>query len=190
MPTVVLNLTQKISAIIRPLRQSLPSERSLRSAHRLSAEPRSKTNTCGPMSTRKGQAASVTLLRREQLRSASAPARCGGSLRERADRVVRPYRAFRTASGERFSVRRRRADEGVSGIRRVRSNEPPVTADEIVCGYQRIFAPTVQFEKLEIHTVFLRFSNFHLRQNLSLITLANLIIGYSDGKIRRWIIRV
>ena len=71
-PTVVLNLTQKISAIIRPLRQSLPSERSLRSAHRLSAEPRSKTNTCGPMSTRKGQAASVTLLRREQLRSASA----------------------------------------------------------------------------------------------------------------------
>ena len=73
MPTVVLNLTQKISAIIRPLRQSLPSERSLRSAHRLSAEPRSKTNTCGPMSTRKGQAASVTLLRREQLRSASAP---------------------------------------------------------------------------------------------------------------------
>ena len=27
----------------------------------------------GPMSTRKGQAASVTLLRREQLRSASAP---------------------------------------------------------------------------------------------------------------------
>ena len=73
MPTVVLNLTQKISAIIRPLRQSLPSERSLCSAHRLSAEPRSKTNTCGPMSTRKGQAASVTLLRREQLRSASAP---------------------------------------------------------------------------------------------------------------------
>jgi len=52
------------------------------------------------------------------------------------------------------------------------------------------FAPTVQFEKLEIHTVFLRFSNFHLRQNLSLITLANLIIGYSDGKIRHWIIRV
>ena len=140
-PTVVLNLTQKISAIIRPLRQSLPSERSLRSAHRLSAEPRSKTNTCGPMSAREGQAASVTLLRREQMRSASAPTRCGGSLRERADRVVRPYRAFRTASGERFSVRRRRADEGVSGIRRVRSNEPPVTADEIVCGYQRIFCP-------------------------------------------------
>ena len=95
MPTVVLNLTQKISAIIRPLRQSLPSERSLRSAHRLSAEPRSKTNTCGLMSTRKGQAASVTLLRREQLRSASAPTRCGGSLWERADRVVRPYRMLR-----------------------------------------------------------------------------------------------
>ena len=31
----------------------------------------------GPMSTRKGQAASVTLLRREQLRSASAPTGCG-----------------------------------------------------------------------------------------------------------------
>ena len=29
------------------------------------------------MSTRKGQAASVTLLRREQLRSASAPTECG-----------------------------------------------------------------------------------------------------------------
>ena len=82
-PTVVLNLTQKISAIIRPLRQSLPSERSLRSAHRLSAEPRSKTNTCGPMSTRKGQAASVTLLRREQLRSASAPTSPSQALRRR-----------------------------------------------------------------------------------------------------------
>ena len=71
--TVVLNLTQKISAISRPLRSSLPPERSLRSAHRLSVKLPSKTNTCGPMSTRKGQAASVTLLRREQLRSASAP---------------------------------------------------------------------------------------------------------------------
>ena len=34
----------------------------------------------GPMSTRKGQAASVTLLRREQLRSASAPTGCGAKL--------------------------------------------------------------------------------------------------------------
>ena len=33
-PTVVLNLTQKISAISCPLRQTLPPERSLRSAHR------------------------------------------------------------------------------------------------------------------------------------------------------------
>ena len=40
------------------------------------------------------------------------------------------------------------------------------------------FAPTVQFEKLEIHTVFRRFSNFHSCQNLSLITLADFIIGY------------
>ena len=47
------------------------------------------------------------------------------------------------------------------------------------------FAPTVQFEKLEIHTVFLRFSNFHSCQNLSLITLANFIIGYlsQEGSI-------
>ena len=72
--TVVLNLTQKILVISCPFRSSLPPERSLRSAHRLSAELRSKTDVCGPMSTRKGQAASVTLLRREQLRSASAPA--------------------------------------------------------------------------------------------------------------------
>ena len=35
----------------------------------------------GPMSTRKGQAASVTLLRREQLRSASAPASPSQALR-------------------------------------------------------------------------------------------------------------
>ena len=38
MRTVVLNLTQKISAISCPSRSSLPPERSLRSAHRLSAE--------------------------------------------------------------------------------------------------------------------------------------------------------
>ena len=50
------------------------------------------------------------------------------------------------------------------------------------------FAPTVQFEKLEIHTVFLRFSNFHLGQNFSLTTLANSISGYLSvcvDKIRR-----
>jgi hypothetical protein len=50
------------------------------------------------------------------------------------------------------------------------------------------FAPTVQFEKLEIHTVFLRFSNFHLGQNLSLTTLADPISGYLSvcvDKIRR-----
>ena len=35
-PTVVLNLTQKISAISCPSRPSLPPERSLRSAHCLS----------------------------------------------------------------------------------------------------------------------------------------------------------
>jgi hypothetical protein len=37
------------------------------------------------------------------------------------------------------------------------------------------FATTFQFEKLEIHTVFLRFPNFNLRQNLSLILLVSLI---------------
>ena len=46
-PTVVLNLTQKISDSSCPSRLSLPPERSLRSAHRLSAELPSKTNTCG-----------------------------------------------------------------------------------------------------------------------------------------------
>ena len=45
--TVVLNLTQKISAISCPSRQTLPPERSLRSAHRLSAELHSKTDVCG-----------------------------------------------------------------------------------------------------------------------------------------------
>ena len=52
----------------------------------------------------------------------------------------------------------------------------------VLSGY---FAATVQFEKLEIHTVFLRFSNFHSCQNLSLITLANFIIGYlsQEGSI-------
>ena len=40
------------------------------------------------------------------------------------------------------------------------------------------FAPTVQLEKLEIPTVFRRFSSFHSRQNLSLLTLADFIIGY------------
>lgn len=39
------------------------------------------------------------------------------------------------------------------------------------------FAPTMQFKKLEIHTVFRRFLNFYLRQNLSPSALANLIIA-------------
>ena len=37
----------------------------------------------------------------------------------------------------------------------------------------------MQFEKAEIHTVFLASPNFHLEQNLSLSVLADLIIGYS-----------
>ena len=43
------------------------------------------------------------------------------------------------------------------------------------------FAPTMQFEKLEIHTVFLRFPNFYLGQNLSLTPLADFILA-SPGK--------
>ena len=39
------------------------------------------------------------------------------------------------------------------------------------------FDPTMQFEKLEIHTVFLRFPNFYLSQNLSPSALADLIIA-------------
>ena len=41
-------------------------------------------------------------------------------------------------------------------------------------------AAPVQFEKLEIHKVCLRFPNFHLRQNLSLTTLVDRITGYSE----------
>jgi len=37
------------------------------------------------------------------------------------------------------------------------------------------FTPAVQFEKLEIHPVFLRFPNFHLVQNLSPSALVDLI---------------
>lgn len=40
------------------------------------------------------------------------------------------------------------------------------------------FAPTMQIEKLEIHTVFLHFSNFNLGQNLSPSALVDLIIVY------------
>ena len=43
------------------------------------------------------------------------------------------------------------------------------------------FSPTLQFEKAEIHTVFLAFPNFHLVQNLSSAALADLIIGYYQG---------
>ena len=52
--TVVLNLTQKISDSSCPSRLSLPPERSLRSAHRLSAELRQKISQqpAGPPSSR------------------------------------------------------------------------------------------------------------------------------------------
>ena len=91
MRTVVLNWPLRILVISCPSRLSLPPERSLRSAHRLSVELPSKTNTCGPMSTRKGQAASVTLLRREQLRSASAPTTAAaGFLPQTALRAASP----------------------------------------------------------------------------------------------------
>jgi hypothetical protein len=40
------------------------------------------------------------------------------------------------------------------------------------------FVATLQFEKLEIHKVFLSFPNFDLHQNLSPSTLADFSIGY------------
>ena len=55
MPTAVLNLTQKISAFLCPLRQSLPPERSLRSAHRLS-ESSSYTSDIPYAAESKGEA--------------------------------------------------------------------------------------------------------------------------------------
>ena len=59
MRTVVLNWPLRILVISCPSRLSLPPERSLRSAHRLSVELPSKTNTCGPMTTRKEQAGRI-----------------------------------------------------------------------------------------------------------------------------------
>jgi hypothetical protein len=41
----------------------------------------------------------------------------------------------------------------------------------------------MQFEKLEIHTVFLRFSNFYLCQNLSPSTFADFFIGSFGGTL-------
>ena len=74
--TVVLNLTQMISDSSCPSRKSLPPERSLRSAHRLSAELPSKANICG----RTGS---------------SAPTRCDARSRKRADEGIGPYRMVR-----------------------------------------------------------------------------------------------
>ena len=42
---------------------------------------------------------------------------------------------------------------------------------------QRIFCPTVQFEKQEIHKVFLCFPNLRLRQNLALTALVDFVIA-------------
>ena len=58
--TVVLNLTWKILVISCPFHQSLPSERSLRSAHRLSAELHSKKYFGRPMIARYDRPASKT----------------------------------------------------------------------------------------------------------------------------------
>ena len=43
------------------------------------------------------------------------------------------------------------------------------------------FALTVQFEKREIHKVFLRFPNFHLEQNLALTDLADFTLASSTS---------
>ena len=53
------------------------------------------------------------------------------------------------------------------------SSEEPLNKSPAVDGGS--FAPAVQFEKLEIHPVFLRFPNFHLVQNLSPSALVDLI---------------
>ena len=60
----------------RIIPRGMPGARSLRARLPWQSRGSSRRLPCGgegPMSTRKGQAASVTLLRREQLRSASAP---------------------------------------------------------------------------------------------------------------------
>ena len=46
------------------------------------------------------------------------------------------------------------------------------------------YAPSYQFEKREIHKVFLHFPNFNLEQNLSPISHANLNCGYVGGGLR------
>ena len=67
----------------RIIPRGMPGARSLRARLPWQSRGSSRRLPCGgdgPMSTRKGQAASVTLLRREQLRSASAPTGCGAKL--------------------------------------------------------------------------------------------------------------
>jgi len=49
--------------------------------------------------------------------------------------------------------------------------QPRTIASADISGF---FAPILQFEKLEIHKVCLRFPNFILEQNLSLLSLAEL----------------
>ena len=46
------------------------------------------------------------------------------------------------------------------------------------------FAPTLQFAKLEIHTVFLHFANFNLEQNLSPSALADYHHRFRKEKVK------
>jgi hypothetical protein len=48
------------------------------------------------------------------------------------------------------------------------------------------FAPTLQFVKLEIHKVFLRFPNFNLSQNLSPSAIADFLIASLEGERYIW----
>ena len=54
------------------------------------------------------------------------------------------------------------------------TSEPWETLNKSPVAAGGSFAPAIQFEKLEIHKVFLRFPNFNLEQNVSLIALADL----------------
>ena len=79
-----LNLDQKISVISRPLRRFLPPERSLRSAHRLSAELRQKIGQqpAGPPSSRSRAArSSAEVIWGGQVNRANELSHDGGTVR-------------------------------------------------------------------------------------------------------------
>ena len=80
--TVVLNLTQMISDSSCPSRKSLPPERSLRSAHCLSAELHSRTKAFGPM-----KASAPTRERERCTKNKIVTQRSGHDFERRSDRA-------------------------------------------------------------------------------------------------------